>query len=198
MLYGTAGSVWAVAGAGALGVFASLAGLKRSRWFCILCSGVALWAIARNHGAPLDVFLVATLPQFALPAVQWMEETALSAAALLQYVWWVFWAKPPQLYDVNVGWLVILAFVYVANAGNWPAAVVRAGMAALWVAFPRAAHVASGAMLLSSAAAVSGVFSKPAESMLAVLGVSLVVPLLGDWAHAAIAASAVACWLLGV
>jgi hypothetical protein len=198
MLYRTSGSVWAVVMAGALGVLASLAGLKRSRGYSIGCSGVALWAIARIHGVPLDVFLVAALPHFALPAARAFDETAVGAAGLLQYVWWVFWAPPPELPDVHVAFLAALAFVYVANAGDWPAAVLRAGMAVLWVAFPRAVHAASGAVLLSSASVVSAAFSKPAEPIVVVLAGTLAGPLLGDWAHVVIAGLGGACWVFRI
>jgi hypothetical protein len=185
----TATGIACVAIACAAGVVA--AGWRTSRAYAALCSGVALWVIARIHVIPLDVFMVGVLPQFALPPARDLEETAVHAVGLIQYL---AWSQPaPPAPEVNVAWVAVFAFLCVATAGSWQAALVRAGAAALWLAYPRAAHAASGAMLVSAVALVSPALLKPVQPMLAVLGAALAVSLLGEYVHLALALAAGGC-----
>ena len=158
-----------------------------SRAYAMACSGATLWTVARDFSIPLDALLVATLPQFAMPPAQKESELAVGLAGLVQYV--AYSMPAPALSQTHVAFIGVLAFMYVQAATDGIFAAVRAVIVGLWYVYPRVAHLASGAMLVSAHRA-SGA---PVWPVMAALGATLAVAALGELAAPGLAVAGIVC-----
>jgi hypothetical protein len=175
----TAGALLAACVAGVLARRLKLT-LKPYR---VVCSGVALWVVARDFGIPLDALLCAAAPQFALPYTT--ADAWVGIFGLAQYV--VFSEPAPVSAEtVHVAWVAILAFFYVLGAANVTFGVARLCVVCIWYVYPRISHMSSGAMIMGCA--VSGM-----PGVLASLGSTLCVAVLGSFAPMVVAIVGVTC-----
>jgi hypothetical protein len=162
-------------------------GRMQSRAYALVCSGATLWTVARDFSIPLDALLVAALPQFAMPPAQTTGGLAVGLAGLLQYV--LYSMPAPDLAQTQVAFIGVLAFLYVQAATDGISATSRAFMVGLWYVYPRVAHLASGALLVSAHRAGAA----PVWPVMAALGATLAVAALGDFAAPVLALTGLAC-----
>ena len=154
--------------------------------YSVVCSGVAIWVVSRDFAIPLDALLCATAPQFALVNTPDGHAPAIvGLAGLAQYVAYSSPAPPPPN-TTHVAWTGILAFLYVRSAASVASGIARAFIVGLWYVYPRIAHVSSGAML--AGCAMSG-----APAVLAALGSTLSMSILGSYAPLVISIAGLVC-----
>ena len=157
--------------------------LKPNRAYSVVCSGVAVWVVARDFGIPLDALACAVVPQFALPYTT--ADAYVGMVGLAQYV--AFSSPAPVSAEaVHVAWVGILAFLYVLGAANVTFGVARACVVGLWFIYPRISHLSSGAMVMGCT--VSGM-----PGVLAALGSTLSVAVLGGFAPMVVAILGLLC-----
>ena len=196
----SAANVAVFLGACGAGVLARLWGLKIHRAYAAVCVGAVMWVVSRDFGIPLDALLVAALPLFAMAPVSPLCELANGMTGVVHYIVWVFVAEQPLLPTIHVAWVGALVFLYVLGAADWTGSVVRAGFASLWFVFPRAAHLASGAMIVTSVGAVMDSISaqKPSVPIMVALGATLAVAVLGQFPAAAFVILGGLCVLISI
>ena len=153
--------------------------------YSVICSGVAIWVVSRDFSIPLDALLCAAAPQFALQAPAASADALVGIAGLAQYVAYSSPAPPPPE-ATHIAWAGVLAFLYVRSAASVAFGIARAFVVGLWYVYPRIAHISSGAMVMGCA--MSG-----ASAVLAALGSTLSISILGSYAPVVISIAGLLC-----